>query len=385
MSWPIPKLKPVEYPKPVSLRVWMPLLIAIATGIAAAVLLLWPQGRPTGTAEFWSALIGAPLIACAVAFGLSIGRWEDAQTNAEEEELEQQRLGELWRGWSRRHVRVAEVAAFLPITESIGSLADAKFHLPTARGRVIGFDWAKGRSDVFRRIKLLERVAMRFADALSSQQEVIVTLMLDDASLQKADVWIKRAGHILRRAVPGVTFEVQARPAKGGAQWLAEQVDVIGTATQLVVAAQVWSERETDQKFSEGAAAFLIEPDARQVGAIYRPMITTPDALDAALAQMMRMQIGPNRLKQIWSTGCEDGAAAIRSALTADPKDSVTERLLDGFLGIPGPASGWIAMSVALEAMRGDGPQMVAWREAASEPLHLCMVLPAHHQEGTTV
>ena len=383
MSWPIPKLKRVEYPTPLSLRIWIPALIAIATGIAAAVLLLWPQGQPTQTAEFWSALIGVPLIACAVVFGLSLGRWEDVQIDAEEDELEQQRLDELWRDWTRRHVSVADAAAFLPVTENIASLASARIDLPMARDRAIDFGWAKDRSDVFRRIKLLERVATRFADVVRIRQEVMVTLMLDDVSLEKADVWKRRAGHILRRVVPGVTFLIEARSASGGAQWLAQQVDQISTVAQLVIAAQMWSETEANQKFSEGAAAFLIDPDGKQAGLIYRPMVTMPDALDGSLAQMMQMQVHPDGLTQVWSTGCEDGSAAIRSALTVDPKNPITEHLLDGFLGIPGPASGWIAVAVAMEAMRGNGPQMVAWREPASEPLHLCMVSPVPQEETT--
>jgi hypothetical protein len=384
MSWPIPVFLKIEYPKPISLRVWLPMLVAVASGAVAAVLLLWPHGKSTHTLQFWASLVGAPLVACALVFGVKLDSWEDEQTEAEELEREQHRLGGMWRDWTRRHLRIVDVGAFPAATAEIDSFADAKVDLPMNRDRTIAFEWAKGRSIASRRIRLLHRVAARFADSLRARREVVVTLMLDHASLEQAEAWAKRAMRIFGAIVPGVIFRVEVHPATGGAQWITRQVDRIEMVTRLVIAAQLWMNEEEEHTFSEGAAAFLIEPGAAKAGSIYRPMISASDALETGLAQIKDIQMPPDRLRHVWVTGCDDDeSTAIRSALTPDPKDMPVERLLDGFLGNPGPASGWIALAIAMEAMRGAGPQLVAWREPVSESLHLCTISPMPQEETT--
>ncbi|WP_228939399.1 hypothetical protein [Paraburkholderia saeva] len=141
---------------------------------------------------------------------------------------------------------------------------------------------------------------------------------------------------------------------------------------------------EQEHEFSEGAAAFLITPGAAQAGFIFRPMTSTRDTLGIGLSQIKEYQVPPERLALAWFTRCEEGeSTAIRSAVTTDPKDSTVERLLDKSLGLPGPASGWIALAIAMDAMHGAGPQLVAWREPESESLYLCTVSPLPQKETT--
>lgn len=387
MSWPIPVFSKIERPKPISPRVWLPTLVAIASGAAGAVLLLWPHGKLTNTFQFWGTLVGAPLVACTLSFGLRLNHWEYQQTGAEESELEQQRLMGLWRDWCRRHLHIIQIAAFLPVTDRIASFSDAKAELPVNVHRTVGFAWGKGRSAAFRRTRLLHLIAVRFVDALRGRREVIVTLMLDDASLEQTEAWTARVQRIFSRAAPEVIFRVEARPAGGGAQWLAQQVDVVDAVPRLVIAAQIWLNDEAKSTFSEGAAALLIDPDATQTGSVFRPMTTARETLETGLAQLRQMQLAPDFPTHVWSSGCDDESVTVCSALTSDPRFPVVERLLDGIVGKPGPASGWIALATALEASQVAGPQLVAWREPESDPLHLCMVAlapsPASHKETT--
>lgn len=384
MSWPIPIFSKIEYPKPISLHLWLPALVAIAAGAGTAVLLLWPHGKPTNTLQFWGTLVGAPLVACALVFGVKLDSWEDEQTDAEELEKEQHRLGGLWRDWTRRHLRIADVAAFPAATEKIAKFAAVNVDLPSNKDRTISFSWVKGRRVAFRRTRLLHLVARRFADALRTRREVVITLMLDDASLEQVDAWTLRAKRIFGRTAPRVMFRVEAQSATGAAQWITQLADQIDPATRLVIAAQFWADKEDGHEFSEGGAAFLIEPDATNAGSILRPMTCAPDTLALGLSQITQTQMAPDRLTHIWSAGCDDDeSSAIRSVLKADPKDPVTEHLFDGVLGNPGPASGWIALAIAMEAMRGAEPQLVAWRDPESESLHLCAISPLPQKETT--
>ncbi|WP_322032659.1 hypothetical protein [Paraburkholderia sp. J76] len=384
MSWPIPVFLKIEYPKPISLRVWLPSLVAIASCAVTAVVLVWPHGKPTDAYPFWSALIGAPLGACMLTFGVRWCLWRREQTDAEVAEGEQLRLRDLWRRWTRRHLRVVDIATFPAATNEITRFASEKIDLPTSTDRNIGFEWAKGRSAVFRRIRLLRLVAMRFAEVLQNQRDVIVTLMLDDESLKQTDVWNRRAMRMLGCMAPGVKFRVETQAATNGARWITQLADRIDPATRLVIAAQLWADGEEEHKFSEGAAAFLIVPDASKAGAIWRPMISDRDTLETGLSQIKKIQTSPSQLTDVWSAGCEySDSSALRSILKKNPKDPVSEHLLDEFLGNPGPASGWIAMAIAMEAMRGAGPQLVAWREPNSESLYLCAISPVPQKETT--
>lgn len=383
MPWPIPPRSKITYPKPISWAVWVPILLAIASVVAGAVLLLWPRGTPTQTSEFWVRLIGAPVAACALVGGIRLNCWERKQTRAEEDEREQQRISGLWRDWTRRHLRIVEVAAFVPCTKQIAALADEKSGLPTLKERSIEFEQTGDGSDASRREALLQRVVARFADALRLQRDVAVTLMLDDSCVEHAGAWSSEAQRIFSSAIPNATFQVETHTATGTAQWLTAQVDQISRVTRLVIAAQLWAEKDIGHRFSEGAAAFLIDPHATQAGSIFRPSTDTPDTLAIALTQITQIQMSPTPPTRVWSTGFEKESSTILSALTADPKDPAIERQLDSQLGNPGPASGWIALAIAMEAMRGSAPQLVAWREPASELLHLCVISPVPQEEAT--
>ncbi len=346
--------------------------------------MLWPHGKPTNTILFWATLVGAPLVACALTFGFNLDHWEDEQTDAEEAEKEQQRLKRLWRDWTRRRLCVVDAVVFPAATREVAKFAEPKVDLPSQKDRTIEFERAKGRSAEFRRTRLLHLVAMHFADGLRARREVVVTLMLDEASLEQAASWTQRARHIFGRLIPGVTFRVETQLATSGVQWTTDLVDRVDMATRLVIAAQFWAGEEEEHEFSEGAAAFLIEPAASQAGSIFRPMTSTRDTLETGLSQIKEYQVPPERLALAWFTRCEEGeSTTIRSALTEDPKDSTVERLLDKSLGLPGPASGWIALAIAMDAMRGAGPQLVVWGEPDSEALHLCTISPLPHKETT--
>ncbi|MEM5310276.1 hypothetical protein [Paraburkholderia sp. JHI869] len=383
MSWPIPSFSSIEKPKPISLRLWLPMLAVIATAAVGVVLLLWPHGKPTHSLQFWGTLIGAPLVACALVFGVKLDSWEDEQTNAEELEREHDRLKGLWRDWTRRKLCIVDVAAFPATTNEIVLLGDATVNLKN-KDRTVSFVWAQNRATALWRTRLLHLVAARFADVLRTRREFVVTLMLDDTSLTQAEVWTNRVERILGRRVPRGTFHVEAQLATGGAQWITQLVDTVDSNTRLVIAAQFWTGIGKEEKFSEGAAAFLIEPCATNTGLIFRPMTSACNALEEGLTQIKEFQTTPDPLTDVWSAGCEYAdSSVLRSVLKKDPKYPVTEHMLDGVLGNPGPASGWIALAIAMEVMRGGGPQLVAWREPESESLHLCTVSPMPQKETT--
>ncbi|KVC64268.1 hypothetical protein WI72_07405 [Burkholderia ubonensis] len=374
MSWPIPTFRKIELPAPIALRVWLPALTAMALGMAGAVLLLWPHGKSTHGLQFWGLLIGIPLVTCVIALGVRLDRWEHEQTIAEEAQREQERIMSLWRSWSRRQVCVEASVAILPIHVPAAKLGDVDADLPVNMGRASAFDWSKNKALELRRAKLLGQIADALRTPLTSRKEMRVRLLLADASAESLRDWKAAAQDALGKIAPDCKFSVDIERAGDCASFLTQQVDLVGAAPQLIIAAQLWPDDETKQTFSEGAAALLIEPAGGRAGHVFRPMTAAANTLEAALQQLVHMQISPDRITHTWFTRCEAESGAITSALISDPKARLIERHFDHITGEPGPATSWIALATALEASHDSGPQVVAWREPDDESLHLCMV-----------
>ncbi|WP_241023552.1 hypothetical protein [Burkholderia sp. Ac-20365] len=375
MPWPIPTYKQIQRPKPISARTWLPALTAIALGLASSILLLWPHGKPTQGIQFWALLIGLPLVTCALAFGIRLDRWEREQTIADEAEREQARIRALWRDWCARHIRVVSALAILPIPARTATLNDANTSLPVNTGRAKSFPWTSDKTDASRRMALLSRIAADLRTSLANRQAMSIRLMLDDASLAFADAWKDAARSTFSAIMPGCNLNIEVEQATGCAQWLTEQVDIADAAPQLVIAAQIWTDGEPQHNFSESAAALLIDPAATPASGIFRPIIVGNDTLEADLSQLQEMQIAPAELTHVWFSRCDDESAAMTASLASG--SNVIERQIDNIVGIPGPATSWVALATALEAAQGTGVHLVAWRESGDDRLNLCMIAPS--------
>ena len=376
MSWPIPSFKKTERPVPISLGLWLSVLVSIALASAGAVLMLWPHAKTAQGIRFWALVIGAPITACAVAFGIRLDRWEHEQTAAEEAEREQERISALWRAWSRRHLRVTASAVVLPVSVSPVQIGNATPGLPVVSGRAKGFPWTNNKPDAWRRTKLLGVIACGLQEALAEHQDLLIKVLVDRVSLASKVAWSMAVKDAFSRVAPHCRIMVEVEHATGCAELLAQQVDLFSYSPHLIIAVQFWPDNEEDPAFSEGAAALLLDAGSSPRGSLFRPLTTSRDKIESELQQFLHMQVSPEKVSRIWLTGCDDISVDIRSALTTDPKATVPERLLDGVLGIPGPATSWIALAAALEASEGSGSQLIAWREPKSEPIHLCLVTP---------
>ncbi|PCE27315.1 hypothetical protein BWP39_02125 [Paraburkholderia acidicola] len=392
MSWPVPTLTTIERPPPVSVRVWLSLLVAAAATTAAAVLMLWPHGQSTGTVIFWVLLVGAPLCTCTLLFGWRLSRWEQEQLNAEESEQEKERVESLWRDWCRRALSVDCAAGFLPQAVGADRLGDRDAMLPVNMNRAVGFEWAKDKTGAQRRSELLHRVASRLAHRLTDFRAIALTLILDGVSLADEEAWEAEATRIFSEAAPGVDFHVDFAMETDCVEWIGPHIDADELPPRLVIAAQLWH-GEGDHAFSEGAAAILFgsrtgsgrteTPAAPAAGYILRPMTTGDELLKADLSQLMEMQVMPRRLTHVWFTGCSDAFEVATSASLSSPETTIVDVLLDSVAGVAGPVSGWIALSLALEAGQSNpNPQLVVGRQPGRDETRLCVVTSGEFEEN---
>ncbi|SAK63518.1 hypothetical protein AWB77_02280 [Caballeronia fortuita] len=399
MPWPIPTMLEIEHPKALSWRVWLPTLVVIASSAVGAVLLLWPHDKLTNTATFWVLLIGAPLVAYCLVFGVALDRWESAKVQAEEKENEQDRLVALWRSWCQRHLRVAAAVAITPVPTV--SFDDVTGDLPVNKDRAKGLEWKAVKAGDKRYGKVLSELAGSLKPAIENRREIAVTLLHGEISTEIIGFESELKG-ALEKAAPDVRFIMTCGPITECAPWIAKKVDERDATVRLIVATQIWPEADSPHEFSEGVAAILLEPrepvnagthasgssapsDGAHTSRILRPMPSVTDNLEAEIAQMVQMQTAPQQPTHLWHTGCDaELSAAIQSAIESDPKHPLVERSFDHAVGLPGPATGWIMLATALEgAPAGSGPQLLAWRDAATQQLHLCMIAPPARKQDS--
>ncbi|AQH03570.1 hypothetical protein A9R05_30370 [Burkholderia sp. KK1] len=388
MPWPIPQMLKIERPTPISLRAWLPMLVAIASACAGAVLLMWPQARSTNEMDFWLVLIGAPLIACCLIFGVRRSRWDDEQIAAEAAEQEQARIVSLWRDWARRHLRVTSVLALSSVRTA--DFADGSIELPVNTDRAKALTWKHdAQSKITRTQQLWTAISTKIANELANQAAVEVTLLLDGASAPEAANWGKDLQRALERAAPAVRFSVATESNAACARWIATQVDTFCDSTRLLVAAQLWGDDDVAPTFTEGVAAFLIEPNAgvadrmeidgeQPIGRIFRPMLSQKESVQSDIAQLLEMQAAPERPIHFWHSGCDtERESAIQSALSGGGKESIVEHAFDRAVGLPGPKTSWIMLAAALEAFQQDSKRhLLAWCDSADGQLSLCMIAP---------
>ncbi|MFM0037694.1 hypothetical protein [Paraburkholderia strydomiana] len=393
MPWPIPKLITIQRPNPISLRKWLPAVVAVAAGCAVAVLKLWPSGKSTQTALFWGLLIGAPTAAVCLLFGWRLNRWEQEQLIAEESQHEKKRIETLWRNWCRRNLPIAEVAVFLPQKVDAAKLGDADAELPVNTNRSAGFDWTKDKPVEQRRKDLLGFIVTRLRDGLSGLHEIALTLILDEASFADQATWEAETKEAFEQALKGVDFNVEAVLATDCAKWIAGHIDVDGLPARLVVAIQSWRGEE-EQVFSEAAAAILFASrpagfaregalSAPVVGHVLRPVTTGEETLKDDLSQIVAMQVAPDKLTHVWLTGCSEAFGTATLTALNSPENKVIDRLVDSIIGLPGPLRGWIALSIALEMGKSlPGPQLVVWRDAGRNSTQMCVVASGEMDEN---
>ncbi|SAK73756.1 hypothetical protein AWB75_04058 [Caballeronia catudaia] len=353
--------------------------------------------------EFWALLIGVPFIACCFIFGVALNRWEREKVDAEEGAREQERLMDLWRLWSSRHLRVATSVAVMPVPAS--TFGELGGDLPVNKDRSKGLGWKVDNSANERYSRVLTELASRLKKSFENRREITVELLYSETP-DRIKVFSDELKAALGVTAPGVRFTMNSDASTRCAQWITDQVDRLNDVTTLVVAAQSWPDEESPGVFTEGVAALLLEPNVSRdrsranrnaadddtslkANHVSRPMTTTADTLEADIAQMLEMlemQAAPSRPTHLWHTGCDAAlSSAIQSAMKADPKNPVIERSFDYVVGLPGPATSWIMLATALEvAPQGSPPQLLAWRDPVDGQLHLCTIAPAEQQNKVT-
>ncbi|KGC70176.1 hypothetical protein DP57_6105 [Burkholderia pseudomallei] len=394
MAWPIPELPPSEPPKPIDWRIWSLIFLAVLGLGSAVVVILWPQGRATHTAMFGMLAVGVPLCFFAILFGVKLNDWEQRQLEHEERVRENQRLKLLWHSWANRCVHIANATCLLGGVESTDDWEKPGHALPINLDRTRALEWLETIEAEKRRETIVSLIADRFSKQLSTLRSMNVLLLLDETSAGDKVQWNEAVHNAL--STYRIRLSVECRTASGDLSVLSSYVDQCNMPTTLIIAGQFWRVG-VPPCYSEGVAAILLHAtppvarphdDNRVEGCRFlRPMFSTAREIGADLQQVANLQFSSNSIKRAWLGALDrDAAPALRLEMgKCSPTKEATINDMDEVLGIPGPASSWLTLSIAVEmGLRSRKPQLAAIYDSTSKHAVLCTLLPELVKDQST-
>ncbi|WP_321839146.1 hypothetical protein [Paraburkholderia bannensis] len=361
---------------------WLAIFFGVLGIGSAAVLYLWPQGRPSNPIMFWVVLFGFPAGVFAVIFGVVFDRRQQAQLQYNERKRENARLRGLWRNWANRGIGVVRATTFLAGIEGTEGWESMDAVLPVNIGRAQKLDWLPAEKEGERMQTLLDLVTDRFAGEMVGLRALEVLLLLDEVSLVQREQWESAARKTF--SCGGRRVSVSTLPASAGLANLESRLTQDTGPAQLLIAFQL-RHGAIEAPYSEGGAAILLrpivkpdpirEPEIVIGGAdILRPMISSAAELQVDFKQMQEWQGAGNHTEHLWSAGLNEAAQADMGGRL--PMKCESYRDMDRCLGLAGPATSWITLALALDiGMRTGKRQFVAATETGTRTVR-CIVSP---------
>ncbi|SAL80810.1 hypothetical protein AWB71_06201 [Caballeronia peredens] len=381
MPWPIPTIQSRLKPSPLSWVRWLIAFVMVMTAGAAVVLLLWPSGKPTNSAEFWIWLFGSPIVVYMGLLGARLWYYEQAKIKFEVWEEKRVSIEGDWARWACRCIRAVNACSFLPATHSIDEWLTEEAKLPVNLNRAVSMGWFFAKSPELWLQHLLSLIIERFAEELESHvQKLDVIIILDSDTVSELedmgfDCKATFVGLLQKRSI-NLTGLSASLHDDIGVEMIDDWIDRPSFGPTLLIAGQ----RATDSsRYSEGGVAILFsaaasEVHSRTVMLIRRPMQTSTAILRDDFAEVIRVQGETGANVDIWHTGLDkemQGEVLEVSSIDRHGRavsgPQFMEHTIDSVLGMSGPLSVWIALGLALQAApRRKQPQLVVASNGAS-------------------
>jgi hypothetical protein len=367
MPWPIPTLRARPDAVPLRWRNWIAIFIATMLCGAALTLFFWPHGKTDHQLELGLLAIGSPLFAFLAMLGVRLSHYAQAKLRYDVWEQTRLRLARAWQRWSGRSKAVAKASVFLPPGLHASAWLEPTHPLPVNVDRCVSLGWSFAGTAEQWVTHLFGLVVERFAQDISAVQGTVdVQVLLDGSTFSELQVCGFDAASIFASSltIAGVETDVTVTIRSAMAvDHIGEWMDRTLTNPVLLIAGQRLAS-DAPMLYSEGACALLFCPDnlcTPQHGPAamraFRPMISNVEALKADVPQLLLAQSTPDAPIDVWHSGLDGNAQGIvltalsvaKGGMAASERDMQQNRL-DEPLGIAGPISSWIAMSLAIHA-----------------------------------
>lgn len=339
-------------------------------------------------------VVGVPGCLFAILFGVKLNDWEQRQLEHEESVRENERLISLWHTWANRDVCVSAATCLLGGVGNTEEWEKPNHPLPVNLGRARALEWLESSEGDHRRETIIALIADRLSKQLSALRSLKVLLLLDETSVQDKVQWDEAVHNVL--SIYPIRLSVECLPVPEDLSLLLSYVDENNIPPTLIIAGQFWTV-DTNPGFSEGVAGILLGAiqsaarprDENQLGGcrLLRPMLSVTSEIGADFNQFAYFQLLHNSINCAW-LGALDRQAG--SALRLEmgkclPTKEAVIRDMDEILGMPGPASSWLTLAIAVEmSLRSRKPQLAAIYDGASKRSVLCTLLPEMVKDQST-
>lgn len=379
-------------PSPPNLIVWLVLLVVTMASGIALTLARWPAGEPTNTARFWIDLFVRPFLVWAAAFGVRTlyREQECARIDAENAALSEDR---------RKAVRFASeplaVLGYAYLTGAGSSDVSALIRKADNKDTSIPDDGTQaGRYELLRlagddddptryRACFNELIALVSESVRALPLDVPFTVRLHLPEMDDRSAALLGSWEAIWKAAKLRSASASLVASGRGMMELDEWLDIRGgpMLERCVLYVGVRLRDVPSDSGAEAASAILLgwAPLARRqavrvMALVHRPVESGAGDIEPAMERAsMWGRTTLDAVKDVWQIGVR-GVGKVRIAKKYskiwpenDSRSAGQGGLRDvtAWLGDVGPASGWLAVALAIEnALQERSPQLVACRES---------------------
>ena len=397
----------IERPSTPTVIIWLSLFVICLVGGVVVTILTWPKNEPTETPWFWIKLIGFPMLAWCLLFGLRLHFYEEESNRLAAEDEVRQADRQQAIEFASEPLGVLDFAYICEFGMDglAGAVLKKKCLLVAQKPKP---DMPAIRHTALRELadaKLPERARSVFMRMLTKLEdalraiparvpfEVCLQLPSDVDPVPFLNVWEtcwEERSFRPARAAPVPTDE--------GLMTLDSWLDVYGGTDlekiTLFVALQLYA--DPPENSAEAAVALLLgwapmmeRHDLAPVAMLHRPVQCESNALAYGIrTAAMWGGATPAGLNHLWQSGLshEDkasvliGASEVALGVVQDEKLTGVHDI-DTALGHVGASAAWFAVALAIEgSMHGNEPQLIVCREGA---MRMTVLRPAVQQYET--
>ncbi|KPC52609.1 hypothetical protein [Amantichitinum ursilacus] len=386
MSWYIPPLTAQALPEPPGGRHWAIGLVAVLGTATMLTLLFWPGGASRRVPLFWVCAVAIPALVWALVFLTRVAvymlnrSWVLAANDGMHAELTR------WHGWARSRMAVLACCSVTPEPDLIARLTGRMGSAPFNPGRALRLQQL---TDDDRQAQLVGMLIEQILPALKQLQGPVAVLVLptEHGALPDVAHAINAAWHNARIAAAAEITLLTEWPGPPETWPPATK-----TTPYLLLGLQLAAPRKSTALTESGFALLLGSAQAAQAQGLlpaawlYRAMPLECASVEGDLAELLHIQRPSQPVQALWSSNLPQAlhnslmVAAQAHALDLQPRAGFASVcVLEKVLGPCGDAGPWLALVLAVEALRAANQSGLLATARATGDAFLQLIEPTHH------
>ncbi|WP_420993831.1 hypothetical protein ACKI2N_008785 [Cupriavidus sp. 30B13] len=350
--------------------------IVIQAISAAIVVAAWPKGKPAATADFVFAMLMPALFVTIIVGGFfHYFSFERPLTRV----IEWNRLCDkrryYWHRWAQSRLAIVTSTMLAPEDAIAERMLGLEGSAPANPDKILPLELAVP-AGMTRLAYVLDLMLQPLAQTVRQLQQTGEFRVILQTGRQADLDELQRAMRKLDMPLPNLSWISGNDSAPMNRLWADDQTP---SGSLLVLACQLHEGKEAPDCSELALALLLCHPDRLARGKLkpqaylYRPISVDTDALDTALATLLRAeQTPPKRLKHFWFSRLEKRTRHAVTTAVRDTGLTLGMQDIDRCLGKASHASDWLPAVLAAQMLHhGQGSQLIATRDPLGVALNV--------------